>query len=149
MKQSRRLVSLLLALLMAMSVLSACGSDPQQPTTPTSPTAPSVPSDEKTATYNVEITTRGEMALPGVEVYVYTDGTKTEMKGYGQTNEYGKLSFTLPVSNDYVLELRGLPKGYVAEEVYKFSRNTAKLSENAVCKACKVRHLEAYRSIVG
>lgn len=128
MKQSRRLVSLLLALLMTMSVLSACGSDPQQPTTPTSPTAPSVPSDEKTATYNVEITTRGEMALPGVEVYVYTDGTKTEMKGYGQTNEYGKLSFTLPVSNDYVLELRGLPKGYVAEEVYKFSRNTAKIT---------------------
>jgi len=128
MNRMKKTVSLLLALLMALSVLSACDTNPPQESTgPSNVTNPSSPDNGKTGTYNVEVFTRGQMAMPGVEVYVYTDSTMSEMKGYGETNEYGKVSFTLPVSSEYVLELRGVPKGYETETYYTFVGNTARI----------------------
>ncbi len=123
MKISKRLLLLLLALAMVVSmagVLTGCGEDGPDTQDPTTDTT----SNEK-ATYTVEVKTKGGMVMSGLDVYVYEDDTLANMATYGQTDEKGKVTFQLPKSDKYAVELRGVPDGYDLSKSYAFSGGAA------------------------
>lgn len=128
MNNTKRLWSLVLAILMlltAVSVLSAC-KDPQTPPdeeqpgdTPGTPDTPGTKPGE--ATYSISVKTAGGMSLDGIMVYIYnTDGY---IVAKNPTDENGNVSFTLPASPDYKAELSGVPEGYILKEKYDVGTN--------------------------
>ena len=126
MKNVKRLLSLLLAFAVVVSmasVLAGCGNDgTEEPQSTTGTT-----SNEK-ATYTVSVKTKGGMIMSGLDVYVYEDDTLSNMVNYGQTNEEGKVSFELPKNDKYAVELRGVPKGYDLAKSYSFNGSTAAIT---------------------
>ena len=123
MKNLKKLLSLLLAVAMVLSVtamLSACGDEDTEETT-----GEAVGAD---ATYNVSVTTAGGMAMEGLDLYVYADDTLADLKDYGKTDAEGKASFNLPKAEGYVVTISGAPKGYEVADSYAFSGNTAKIT---------------------
>ena len=129
MKISKRLLSLLLVFAVVMSmagVLAGCSKENTGATESTTPTT-----SNETATYTVSVKTKGGMVMSGLDVYVYKDNTLTDMVNYGQTNEEGKVTFQLPKSDAYAVELRGVPKGYDLEKSYSFNGSTAAITLNS------------------
>jgi len=118
----RKILSLVLALTMLVS-MAACNNGEQTPET----TGTAV-NEGETGTYSVSVKTAGGMAMSGVDVYVYADSSKGDLKQYGETNEDGKVSFQLPKSGDYAVELSGVPRGYEVESYYSFSGNAAEIT---------------------
>ena len=119
----KKLLSVILALVLTLSVLAGCGE--QTPDT----TEPSGGEDTgATGTYNVTVTTAGGMAMEGLDLYVYADNTLTDLKDYGKTDAEGKASFTLPKAEGYAVTISGAPKGYDVKESYTFSGNTANIT---------------------
>ena len=126
MKIAKRLLSLLLVLAVAMSmagVLAGCGNENTD-----SPDATTGTTSNETVTYTVSVKTKGGMVMSGLDVYVYQDDTLTDMVNYGQTNEEGKVTFKLPKSEKYAVELRGVPKGYDLAKSYAFNGSTAAIT---------------------
>ena len=123
MKTAKRLLSLLLLLAVMVGVLAGCGADSTE--SPDSTTATT--SNEK-ATYTVSVKTKGGMVMSGLDVYIYEDDTLSNMVNYGQTNEDGKVTFQLPKSDKYAVELRGVPKGYDLAKSYSFNGSTAAIT---------------------
>lgn len=124
MKTAKRLLSLVLALAVVLSmasVLAGCNNsqDPSNSNDPTDGVS------GENATYTVSVTTKGGMKMSGLDVYVYKDDTLTDMVNYGQTNEEGKVTFQLPKSDQYAVELRGVPEGYDLAKSYAFSDGAA------------------------
>lgn len=115
------------ALLLALLLLAGCAGPVTSPTEP-SATAPTSAPPAAKGPYSVTVTTRGGMALPGIDVYVYADEGMTDLIGSGATNEEGTASMELPKGGDYFIELGGLPKGYEAEESYRFTGNAAAIT---------------------
>ena len=126
MKIAKRLLSLLLVLAAVMSMAgmfagcSKSGSNDPENTT-------GAASNEKAA-YTVSVKTKGGMAMSGLDVYVYEDDTLTNMINYGQTNEEGKVTFQLPKSDKYAVELRGVPDGYDLAKSYAFTGGAAMIT---------------------
>ena len=126
MKIAKKLLPLLLAFAVVLSmagVLAGCskeGTDSPDSTTGTT-------SNEK-ATYTVSVKTQGGMTMSGLDVYVYEDDTLANMVNYGQTDEEGKVTFQLPKSDKYAVELRGVSKGYDLAKSYAFNGSTAAIT---------------------
>ena len=103
MKITKKLLSLLLAVAMLLSVasvISGCGKDPAGNEDPTDP------ANVEKDSYTVTIKTAGGMPMIGVAAYIYADATLSDLKDYGETDENGTVSFNLPVGTDYAIDLK-------------------------------------------
>ena len=125
MKNFKRVMSLLLAAVMMLSVMAGC-SDTDKPDDSTSPSG-SVSTGE-TGNYSVTVKTRGGMIMKGVTAYVYGDEALTDLKEYGETDDKGKVSFNLPKGGTYYIDLEGVPKGYDLKDYYTFTGNAAEIT---------------------
>ena len=126
MKITKRLTALLLALTVLTS-LAACGSPAADPTQPSTTEPTSAPAVSK-GPYTVSVVTQGGMALPGIDVYIYSDEAKTDLTASGATDETGTVTLELPKNGSYVIELDSVPAGYAVEESYRFNANAAKIT---------------------
>lgn len=120
MKKLSKVLCLLLALSMVLS-MAACG-ERVDGTNPSS-TQGGTQTTEK-GTYIVTVKTEGGMALQGIDVYIYVGSDTGDLKKYSTTNENGQASFELPVAENYVAVLSGVPKGYDVQPYYAFSGNS-------------------------
>ncbi len=123
----KRLLTMLLALAVVLSmagVLAGCnnggGSGSEDETT--------AGVSGENVTYTVSVKTKGNMKMSGLDVYVYADDTLADMVNYGQTNEEGVVTFQLPRSDKYAIELRGVPKGYDLAKSYAFDGAAAAIT---------------------
>ncbi len=114
---TKRLFVCFLALCLLFSAAGCAGEDGN-------PTEPAPQSGD----YTVSVLTQGGMALPGTEVFVYEDDTLTEMVSFGQVDETGKVSLTMPKKDGYAITLGPLPAGYSCEEIYHFTGNAADIT---------------------
>ena len=121
MKNWKRLLTafLTLAMLVSMcSMMASCRGNEVDP------------SDAAIAggnTYVVNVKTEGGMPLSGVAVYVYSDDSLKDMVQFKETDEKGKIVFTLEPSKKYAVTLTGVPKGYDVKESYSFKDNIANI----------------------
>lgn len=122
MKNCKKLLSLLLVLAMLFT-LAACGKDDGHGQSDKVDLGGS--GNGESTEYTVSIKTAGGMAMAGVDVYIYADSGLSDMKTFGQTDEKGLVSFTLPQSSAYAIVLSGVPKGYDLKDSYSFSGTTA------------------------
>ena len=120
MTKFKKLLSLTLAFVLLLS-LTACGGGGSTETE-----AADV-SSSTDVSYTVSVQSMGGMILPGVDVYIYADSTLADLKQYGETDENGQASFTMPESGDYAIVLSGMPDGYMVEESYAFSGTSANI----------------------
>jgi peroxiredoxin len=123
MRKTKRLLSFMLALLMlaAMGLQMVSCKDPTTPPDDEKPGENNPPVEGQQATYTVSIKTAGGMSLDNIMVYVYnTDGY---IVAKNSTDENGNVSFTLPASPDYKLELSGVPDGYILKDKYDMGTN--------------------------
>ena len=124
MKKSMKILSLLLALAMLLSVATACGKEGGKKTSDKAGVSGETGSGVATD-YTVSLKTAGGMAMSGIDVYVYADSSLSDMKTFGQTDEKGMVSFNLPESSQYAVVLSGVPKGYDVKDSYAFDGDTA------------------------
>ena len=130
MRNIKRVTALMLALLLALSVmLTACtqpGTGEQGTTdagnseqTTQGQTTPGGDAAQK-QTYTVDVKSIGGMALEGITVSVYADSTLEDLVNFGTTDATGKASLEMPVKDGYVAVLSGVPAGYEAAPYYEF-----------------------------
>ena len=133
MKKSMRILSLLLAMAMLLALATACGDDSTKPKkTGTADINNSSGNDSSGdsstgGNYTVSVKTFGGMPMSGVDVYVYTDSSLSEMKDARKTDDNGLVSFDLPAGKDYAVTLENVPKGYDKQSSYSFSGNAANI----------------------
>lgn len=129
MKIFKKTIALVLTVCMIAALcvsLVGCGDNVTDDNNATSaPTQSPGVTSGTTAAYDISVKSITGRVFSDVDVYVYADDTLTDLKQYGKTNEYGFVSFELPVSNDYAVEIRGIPKGYNVSQSYSFSDKTA------------------------
>ena len=121
MKKFKKLLSVVLVLALALSVLAGCGKESNAPST-TDPTSGAASGE--TASYTVKVKTAGGMAMEKLTVYVYSDEALNEMVEFGETNSDGSVSFDLETGVDYYVTVNGAPKGYDVKPYYTFNGNT-------------------------
>ncbi len=122
MKKSKRLISLFLAVLMLLTVsvqLISCGGSGGKDTESESETNNTDVSGN--ADYLVSVKTAGGMTLDDIMVYVYNADGYIVAKN--PTDENGNVSFSLPASPDYKVELSGVPDGYILKDKYDMGTN--------------------------
>ena len=125
MKKSARILSLLLALAMLLTMATACGKDGKGNGT-SDKAGIDVDTGSGVATdYTVSLKTAGGMAMTGIDVYVYADSSLGDMKTFGQTDDSGLVTLNLPESSLYAVVLSGVPKGYDVKDYYTFDGTTA------------------------
>ncbi len=115
MKRMKKMMLIFLVLAMMVSMLAGCKENE---------TPDGTDSGEKSG-YTVNLKTQGGMVMSGIDVYIYADDSLTDMKEFGQTDENGSISFDIPKSSTYAIELSGVPKGYEVQKSYSFEGNTA------------------------
>ena len=120
MKKLSKVLCLLLALSMVLS-MAACG-DKVDSTDPSS--TPGATQTTERGTYIVTVKTEGGMPLQGIDVYIYADSDQGDLKKFAATNENGQANFELPVADNYVAVLSGVPEGYDVQPYYAFSGNS-------------------------
>ena len=121
MKQFKRMLSLILAILVVMSmVLTGCKEED-----PAATDGATGGGDATKGTYTVNVKSAGGMVLSEVDVYIYIG---SDLENYGKTNENGTVSFDLALRSDYTVKLSGVPKGYAVAESYSFTGNTADIT---------------------
>lgn len=106
----QRFWCLLLSFSLLLSVLAGCGSEDAASTT--------APAAKEQIDYTVQVKNPGGVALPSVGIYVYEDATKAELVWYAQTDASGKITFTAPAGDGYILVLEGVPTGYDYAQQY-------------------------------
>ncbi len=121
MKNYRILFSLLLIGCMLIS-LCACGENEGS-----SGETAGAASDESVS-YSVTVQTKGGMAMENLDVYVFADDSLSDLKQFGKTDAEGKVSFQMPESNAYAIQISGAPKGYQVAKSYGFSGSSAFIS---------------------
>lgn len=87
-------------------------ADPQN-TDPTGQTAPQEPQD-----HSVLVKNQKEEPLAGINVWIYTDDTLSEVVWMDTTSEAGSITFSAVPSESYVAQLRDVPEGYVVDKSY-------------------------------
>ena len=122
MMKIKKLMSLLLAVAMLVSMFAGCDNtnNPQDSTNPSG----SVSTGES-GSYSVSVKTAGGMVLEDVTVYIYGDEALTDLKEYGELDANGKISFNLPKDGTYYIDLEGVPAGYDVKDYYTFTGNAA------------------------
>lgn len=129
----KKLMSFLLVVAMLLTLLVGCKGDDNntdgsnkdpQSTTPNGDN-PQNTNPGENVTYSVSVTTAGGMKMSGINVSVYANSDKTDLVTYGQTDKDGLLSLSIPKSDDYAIELQGIPNGYKVEPSYSFTGNVA------------------------
>lgn len=125
MTRLKRLLSAILAAAMLLAMAGCAGGES------TGSAEETAGEDAAGSSYSVSVKSVGGMPLAGLDVYVYADSTLADMKQYGQTDENGKVSFTLPESGDYAVTLSGVPKGYEVDASYAFSGSSAEITLNS------------------
>ncbi len=122
----KKTIAIILSVCLIAAVFVGCGDNSSDKTDATAaPTQGTTDNNGEKAAYDVSIKSFAGRVFADVDVYVYADNTLSDLKQYGKTNELGFVSFELPVSNSYAVEVRGLPKGYDVEPYYSFTGNTA------------------------
>ncbi len=120
----KKLLALLLA---AAMVLSMAACNPSDGTTG-STNKPSGMNPDATggvnASYTVTVQSMGKMPLANIDVQVFLNG---ELQNVARTDANGVAAFTLPRNDKYTIALNNVPKGYLHDESYSFSGNTAML----------------------
>ena len=119
MNKFTKVLSMLLALAMVLSMV-ACGGNEAAPETETTA--------GEAGSYTVSVKSAGGMALEGVDVYIYADSTLADLKQYGETNAEGVASFTMEKSDSYAVVVSGAPKGYNPEASYAFSGSSCNIT---------------------
>lgn len=118
MKRMKRMILLILVLAMMVSMIAGCKDNDASDGT----------GSGDAGGYTVNLKTQGGMAMSGIDVYIYADDSLTDMKEFGQTDENGSISFDIPKSSSYAIELSGVPKGYDVQKSYSFTGNTADIT---------------------
>ena len=123
MKKHTRILALLLALAMLLTMAAACGKeDGNKQSDKVNLNGSGTGENTK---YTVNLKTAGGMEMAGIDVYIYADSSLGDMKTFGQTDEKGSVSFDLPQSSSYAIVLSGVSKGYDLKSSYAFSGTTA------------------------
>ena len=104
---SKRLLSLLVALTCLLLSLTGCQGHAEESQAPSSG---SVPTD-----YTLTFQTEGGMAMDDVLVKVFEDSSLTDLVYAAMTDREGKLSFTADGSKPYVAVIYPEKQGYVAD----------------------------------
>ena len=125
MKNCKKLLSLLLVMAMLFT-LAACGNKDGNNQSDKIDLGGS--STGESTEYTVSLKTAGGMAMAGIDVYIYSDSSLSDMKTFGQTNDKGLATFTLPQSNAYAIVLSGVPKGYELKPFYTLDSATATIT---------------------
>lgn len=111
---------LVLALVMVLSVcFTGCNKEPGGDTDSTGSNGGA------SKNYTVSLKTAGGMALSGIDVYVYKDSSLSDLVSFGQTDENGLATFTIPQNDGYAIALSGVGAGYDVKSSYSFSGGTA------------------------
>ena len=79
----------------------------------------------QTVTYSLSLKNIGGKPFDGVGYLVYTDSTMTLPVTAGSFSADGTASFSAAASDNYVVTLIGVPKGYSVGSYYPVSRNTS------------------------
>lgn len=124
MNRMKKMLALVLAVAMMLSLASmvtGCKKDPAASDDPT------VPSNGETESRNITVKTAGGMPMTGIAAYIYADETLADLKDYKETDENGSVSFDLPVGANYAIKLEGVPKGYAVEDYYAFNSDKTEI----------------------
>ena len=134
MKNLRKPLALLLALLMLVSVLAACQPTPNGSETTDDTTSATTPSEtqpdngDTKLDFSVTVKSAGGLPLSGVNVYVYTDSTLDDLVNYGTTDAAGQAKISMKSAQGYVAVLSGLPEGYMTEASYPLTGLATEIS---------------------
>ena len=120
MRKMKKLLCVLLAIAMLLSVVAGCKKEEGNQTT-----APAAGGNGESSAYTVSVKTIGGMAMGGIDVYVYKDNTLKDLVQYGKTDEKGNVSLTMPAENGYAFTLSGVPEGYDVKDSYAFNGRSA------------------------
>ncbi len=112
----KRMMAALLALAMVLA-LAGCGGSEAAPTTEATQAA----AEGAVGTYTVTVRTKGGMAMPGLDIYIYADSSLTDLKQYGQTDEAGVATFQMAPTDSYAVQISGAPKGYLVADSYSLN----------------------------
>ena len=124
MRNARKPLALLLAVLMLVSVLAACQPTPngsettEESTTVNTPAETQPNAGDTKLDFSVTVKSAGGLPLSGVNVYVYTDNTLEDLVNYGTTDALGQTKISMKSAQGYVAVLSGLPEGYKTEASY-------------------------------
>ncbi len=127
MKNLRRTLALICALVLCVSLFAGCKKEEPQgssnPAAETSqPSGTNVPvSDDNKINYIVTLKSAGGLPLKGVTLLVYADAGLSDLKGYGLTDDKGQAVIALPAGGAYYLDVTDAPKGYHTEDSYKLT----------------------------
>lgn len=117
--KASKLLCLILVLAMMLSVFAGCKKDD------TDPDDTGDADNSGNRTYTVSLKTQGGMAMEGVDVYIYTDDTLSDLVAFDKTDDKGIVNFSLPKKDDYAIALSGVTKGYDTKSSYAFNNGTA------------------------
>ncbi len=127
MKHSTKWLAMLLAILTCLSVLTiafAGCTDKGNPNDTVDETWEETPPDTGTTQpgnkikHTFRVLSAGGLPLSKVTVAVYADAALSDVKGFGTTDEDGKVTIDLPAGNGYKAALTALPAGYKPEASY-------------------------------
>ncbi len=122
--KERKKIALITMLIMALvmgTLLTGCKDDDGKGDGQVSTTPGAENGDTATnKKYKVSVRSEAQIAMEGTDVYIYADSSLGDMKAFGTIGANGQADFELPASDDYVVVLSGIPKGYVVEDYYKF-----------------------------
>ncbi len=125
MKKMKKLWLILLSCMLIVAsglVLTACDKTPSDTDTSSGDNT----GDKKT--YTVSLKTAAGMNLEGIDVCIYADNTLKDMKQIAKTDANGIVTFSMPASDSYAIQLTGVPAGYRVADSYSFSGDTSIIS---------------------
>ena len=127
MKKCKKLLALLLAMVMVLTLAAACndesGNNQSDKIDISGGSSTGAATD-----YTVTIKTAAGMPMANIDVYVYADSSKSDMKNFGKTDENGVAKINLPQSSQYAIVLSGVPKGYDVKDTYSFDGTSATIT---------------------
>ena len=134
MKNLRKPLALILAVLMLLATFAACNptTEPDETTGETTqtitPDETKPGSTEAKAEYAITVKSAGGLKLSDVNVYIYTDDTLEDLVNYTTTDALGVAKITLKKSDKYVAVLSGMPEGYKTEVCYPLTGTATEIT---------------------
>ena len=107
------IAAVVLVLIVGIVIACVVGGNDTEPTQPTG--------NAGDANYSVTVSNSAGEPVGNIKVFVYANEAKTEMIWAAVTDASGKINFTVPKSDDYVVVIQNVPAAYGFEESYKFS----------------------------